>query len=134
MTRYPPRPMSLDLSPLLARAFLTADAARANAALAEAREQSSGRSWEIVVPAAPDAAWLEDVLVRKLVYFCEATRAPLPGCGNVFVSLFTGDRLSCVPAADVIAFAVETLGLPVEELVRRFGTGEVRHALRGPEV
>ena len=126
--------MALDLSPLFARAFLTADAAQANAALDEARSLVGGRSYEVVVPAEPDAAWFEETLLRKLVYFCEATRAPLPGCGNVFVSFFTGDRLSCVPAADVIAFAVEALGLPVEELVRRFGTGEVRHALRGPEV
>ena len=125
--------MSLDLSPLFARAFLTAEAVRATPAIAEARAEASGRSWEIVVPAEPDATWLAETLLRKLVYFCEATRAPLPACGNVFVSFFAADRLCCVAASDVVAFACDTLGVTAEELVRRYGTGEVRHALRGPE-
>jgi hypothetical protein len=125
------RPASLDLSPLLARAFFTAEAARATEALGEARAQVEGRSWEIVVPSAPDAAWLEGALLAKLVYFCESTRAPLPGCGNVFVSFFAGDRLCCVAAADVVAFAGEALGLTTDEMVKRYGTGEVRHPLRG---
>ncbi|MFT3765167.1 MAG: STAUR_1299 family protein [Minicystis sp.] len=124
--------MTLNLSPLLARAFLTAEAARATAALGEAREQSGGRSWEIVVPPEPDLAWLEGTLLRTLVYFCEATRAPLPACAGVFVSLFAGDRLCCVRAAEVIRFACDTLGVSPEELVRRYGTGEVRHALPHP--
>jgi hypothetical protein len=122
--------MSLDLSPLLARAFLTAEAARANEAIEEARGESRGRNWEVVVPAEPDADWLSETLLRRLVYFCESTRAPLPGCGNVFVSFFAGDRLCCVTAAEVIAFACETLAVSAEELVRRYGTGEVRHAVR----
>jgi hypothetical protein len=123
--------MTIDLSPILARAFFTAGAADATAALDEARALSSGRSWEIVVPAEPDAAWLEGTLLKKLVYFCETTRAPLPGCGDVFVSFFAGERLFCVAAADVIAFAGEALGLSTDEMVARHGTGEVRHALLG---
>jgi len=121
--------MLLDLTPLLARAFFTAEAARANEALAEAREQADGRSWEIVIPPEPDLAWLEGTLVSKLVYFCEATRAPLPACAGVFVSFFAGDRLCCLEAAEVIAFACEALAVTADELVRRHGTGEVRHAL-----
>ena len=121
--------MSLDLSPLFALAFLTADASRATAALDEARGIAGGRSYEVIVPAQPDLVWLEGALVSKLVYFCEATRAPLPACAGVFVSLFAGERLHAVPAADVIAFACEALGLSADELVRRHGTGEVRHAL-----
>ena len=124
-------PAAVDLSPLLARAFFTAAAARAPAALGEARAQVDGRSWEIIVPGEPDAAWLESALLAKLVYFCETTRAPLPGCGNVFVSFFAGDRLCCVAAAEVVAFAGEALGLSTDEMVKRYGTGEVRHALRG---
>jgi hypothetical protein len=123
--------VALDLSPLFARAFLTADAAQANAALDEARSLVGGRSYEVVVPAEPDAAWFEETLLRKLVYFCEATRAPLPGCGDVFVSLFHGDRLSCVPASELVAFACAALSVSASELVKRYGTGEVRHALRG---
>ena len=126
-------PMSLDLSPLLALAFLTADAARANAALDEARAVAGGRSYEVVAPADPDLAWLEAGLVSKLVYFCEATRSPLPACAGVFVSLFVGERLHAILAADVIAFACEKLGVTSDELVQRHGTGEVRHALNGPQ-
>jgi hypothetical protein len=124
--------MSLDLSPLFALAFLTADAASATAALDEARGIAGGRSYEVVVPPRPDLGWLEGTLVSRLVYFCESTRAPLPACGGVFVSLFAGDRLHAVLAADVIAFACEALGASPDELVRRHGTGEVRHALLGP--
>lgn len=127
------RAMALDLSPLLALAFLTADAARANVALDEARAIAGGRSYEVVAPPEPDLAWLEGSLVSKLVYFCEATRAPLPACAGVFVSLFTGERLFAILAADVIAFACEALGLSSDELVRRHGTGEVRHALDSPQ-
>ena len=123
--------MSLDLSPLFALAFLTSDATRASAALDEAREIAGGRSYEVIVPAAPDLAWFEGALVSKLVYFCESTRAPLPACPGVFVSLFAGDRLHTVLAADVIAFACTALGVSPDELVRRHGTGEVRHALNG---
>ncbi|APR85025.1 Hypothetical protein A7982_10374 [Minicystis rosea] len=124
--------MSLDLAPLFARAFLDAEAVRANVALAEARERSGGRNWEMVVPPEPDLAWLDGTLLKKLVYFCDATRAPLPACAGVFVSFFAGDRLFCVEASDVIAFACETLGVTADELVRRHGTGEVRHALARP--
>jgi len=125
-------PMSLDLSPLFALAFVTAAAASANTALEEARGIAGGRSYEVLVPPEPDLGWLEAGLVSKLVYFCESTRAPLPGCGGVFVSLFAGERLFVVDAADVIAFACEALGVSPDELVRRHGTGEVRHALLGP--
>jgi hypothetical protein len=124
--------MPLDLSPLFALSFLTADAARANAALDEARGIAGGRSYEVVVPPEPGVAWFEGALVSKLVYFCESTRAPLPACAGVFVSLFAGERLFAVLAADVIAFACEAIGVSPDELVRRHGTGEVRHALNGP--
>ena len=125
-------PVSLDLTPLFALAFLSADAARANHAIDEARGLAGGRSYEIVVPPEVDLAWLEGSLVSKLVYFCEATRAPLPACAGVFVSLFAGERFHAVLAADVIAFACDALGASPDELVRRHGTGEVRHALTRP--
>jgi hypothetical protein len=124
--------MPLDLSLLFALSFLTADAARANTALDEARGIAGGRSYEVVVPPEADLAWFEGAFVGKLVYFCEATRAPLPACDGVFVSLFAGDRLHAILAADVIAFACEALSVSPEELVRRHGTGEVRHALPVP--
>lgn len=128
--------MELDLSPLFARAFLAVDAARATEALVGARaEVAAGgavraRSYEAVVPEGADRGWFEDTFLRRLVYFCESARAPLPQCAGVFVSFFAGDRLHCVAASEVIAFAGEVLGASPDDLVRRFGTGEVRHALR----
>jgi hypothetical protein len=124
--------MTLDLSPLFAKSFLTSPAERATIAIAEAREQTEGRCYEIIVPPQPDLVWFEAGLVGKLVYYCEATRAPLPACDGVFVSMFAGAELHCVAAADVIAFACAVLGVSADELVRRHGTGEVRHALPGP--
>ncbi|HSN98581.1 MAG TPA: STAUR_1299 family protein [Candidatus Nanopelagicales bacterium] len=126
--------MDLDLTRLYARAFHAAEAARAAEALSEARLLQPGegpvRAYEVIVPEGADLAWLEGGLLRSLVYFCESTRAPLPGCAGVFVALFAGDRLHCVAASEVVAFGCEALGVTPEELVRRHGTGEVRHALR----
>jgi hypothetical protein len=134
--------MTLDLSPLLARAFLRADASRTNEAIAEAREgfaQAGERafSWEIVVPAEPDRPWLEELLLRRLVYHCESSKAPLPACAGVFVSFFVGTELFCVPASEVVAFGAALLGQSPAALVARFGTGESRVAaplaLPGPD-
>lgn len=130
--------MPLDLTPLLDDAFLVADATRANDALAEARASfadapaAKSFSYEVLVPERPDRRWLEARLLPRLVYHCESTRSPLPLCQGVFVSLFIGDRLHCVSAERVVAFACEVLGTTPEGLVARFGTGEVRHPLREP--
>lgn len=125
--------MLLDLQPLLARAFLTADVRRANEALGEAREQFAGPgdrafSWEVMVPPEPDATWLAEGLLSRLVYHCESSKAPLPGCAGVFVSFFIEETLYCVAATEVVAFGAARLGLPIEALVARWGTGERRTA------
>ncbi len=130
----------MDLTPLWERAFLSGEAREANTLLAEARERCAALapgarsvfSYEVVVPDAAGEAWLAETLLPRLVYHCESRRAPLPECAGVFVSAFVGDRLFCVFAADVIAFAREALGLDDAALVAAYGTGEVRHALRPP--
>ncbi len=130
--------MPLDLAALLDEAFLVADATRANSALAEARAQfatdpsAKSFSYEVMVPEDADQAWFEGRLLARLVYHCESTRSPLPACQGVFVSLFIGDRLHCVAADKLVAFACERMGTTPEGLVERFGTGEVRHPLREP--
>ena len=131
-------PVPLDLAPLLDEAFLVADAHRANGALAEARAQfahdpsAKSFSYEVLVPEDPGRAWFEDRLLARLVYHCESSRSPLPACPGVFVSLFVGERLHCVAADKVVAFACALMDTTPEGLVDRFGTGEVRHPLRGP--
>lgn len=127
---------ALDLRPLLDRAFLFADAIQANAALSEARALfaagAGGRSfsYEVLAPSSPTRAWLRDQLAPRLVYYCESSRAPLPSCAGVFVSLFWKDRLYCLPAHEVITFLSRALGLSSEALVACYGTGERKTALR----
>ena len=126
----------MKLDRLYEEAFLVDEAANANEALVRAREafrETPGEksfSYEVVVPEAPDTEWLAEGLLRKLVYHCESTRSALPECRGVFVSLFVGDRLYCVPARSVVRFGCEVLGLDVETLVARYGTGELREAIR----
>lgn len=130
--------MALDLTALYDDAFLVADATRANPALADARErfaagpEGKSFSYEALVPDPPTRVWFEATLLRRLVYHCESTRSPLPRCQGIFVSFFAGERLYCVPAERVIAFACELLGQTPEALVERYGTGEVRHPIRQP--
>ncbi|RMG15734.1 MAG: hypothetical protein D6729_12140 [Deltaproteobacteria bacterium] len=126
----------MDLKPLFDKAFLMDEAINANEALDRARtrfrraEGEKSFSYEVVVPEEPDAEWLEGTLLRKLVYHCESTRSALPECQGIFVSLFVGDRLYCVPAKDVVAFGCEALDVDVETLVARYGTGELKEAIR----
>ena len=130
----------LDLSPLWKRAFLEGEAREANQRLMDARAAfvalAPGKaggdpfSYEVVVPPEPELAWLADTLLPPFIYHCETRRAPLPECGAVFVSAFVGERLFCVAAAEVIAFAADLLKQSWEELVELHGTGEVRHPVQ----
>ena len=126
----------MKLDRLYEDAFLVDEAMNANEALVRARdafrEAPGGKSfsYEVVVPEAPDAEWFAEGLLRKLVYHCESTRSALPECRGVFVSLFVGDRLYCVPAKSVVRFGCEVLGVDVDTLVARYGTGELKEAIR----
>lgn len=129
---------ALDLAPLYARAFVSGPAVEANTLIDEARRSLNpgnrdlAFSWEVVVPETVPRDWFETRLVGRLVYHCESSRAPLPECQGVFVSLFVGDTLFCVAAAEVVAFATEVLELENEDLVERFGTGESRQPIQLP--
>jgi len=132
--------MTFSLDPLLSLAFFTGPAAEANAVLDAARAafpspEGPGRaafSYEVVVPEAPDPAWLEERFLSRLVYHCESRRAPLPACAGVFVTLFVGPQLYCVAASEVVAWAQGQLGCSSEALVERFGTGERRGPMPPP--
>jgi hypothetical protein len=128
----------LNLAPLLAKAFFRADARNANEAIPVARAmfaavpEAKSFSYEVVAPERPDTAWLEKKLLPRLVYHCESTRSPLPACAGVFCSLFVGEELYFIAAADVVAFGGAAFGAGPEELVRRFGTGESVAPLKPP--
>ena len=65
-------------------------------------------------------AWL----LRPLVYYCESEGASVPLCPGIFVSLFVGDRLHCVAAAEVLEWAHGEFGLSTEQLRDQYGTAE----------
>jgi hypothetical protein len=127
---------TIDLAPLCAEAFFTCEPTNASEAIDEARGRFSdaakmdGFSYEVSAPERPDREWLIEGLVRPLIYFCESSGAPLPACPGVFVSLFVGQRLFCIVAAEVIAWAGALLGEEVKDLGVLYGTHESDTALR----
>lgn len=128
--------MAIDLEDLARRAFFSEQVVNASEAIERARRQftaathGGATSFELVAPAAPDQAWLEERLVRPLVYYCESAGTSLPACPSVFLSLFRGDRLCCIAVADVLAWAEAELGVGADELRARYGTHETETALR----
>ena len=126
------------LASLLALAFRTVPAAEANAAIAEVREAAAAegahaRSYELVLPAGADWAWLLSGPLGKLAYHLESTQARPPACGGLVLSLFAGDRLHFVRAGEFVAGAARLAGLSVDELFAHHGTGELRTSARDPQ-
>ncbi|HWE24904.1 MAG TPA: STAUR_1299 family protein [Myxococcales bacterium] len=139
------------ISSLLDLAYRTVAAADANTAIAQARQEAAesgaahsrplrndeaavalSRSYELVVD--PEADWdgfAENVLPR-LVYHLESVGARPPLYKGIVIAAFAGDRLHFLRAADVLTRAAELMGITVDELFRRHGTGESRTARRDP--
>ena len=127
---------------LLELAYRTVAAADANSAIAQARHEAAesgaararplrdddaplalSRSYELILD--PQSGWQDfaDNALPRLVYHLESVGAHPPLCK---------DRLHFLRAGDVVRRAAELMGIPVEELFRRHGTGESRTAQRGP--
>ena len=121
---------TIQLQSLLDEAFFQSEVESATRAIEQARARFSeaskldGFSFEIIVPEVVDDAWLSGQLIGPLVYFCQSLGAPPPACPGIFVSLFSGSRLYCVIAAEVIAWAGRELGMSSDELIERYGTHE----------
>jgi len=128
--------MSIDLNPVLEKAFFAEDVENASEALARAEQKFEqlthigARGFEIVVPAEPDQQWLREQLVRRLIYVCESEGVPAPECSGTVIELFVGPRLYAIPAKDVVRWASQVLNTPVEQLRAQYGTHEVETALR----
>jgi hypothetical protein len=124
--------MESELSPLFDQAFLRAKASQANEVIERAREMEGegSKSFEMVVPPEAGVEWLEAKLLPRLVYHLESLGVRPPGYPGVFLSLFVGDELCCVRTRDAMAFAAAQLHLSADQMVARWGTGEVRHAVR----
>ncbi len=123
------------LRELVTLAFQTSPASQANAAITAAREaEAQGgepvRSYELVVPADASSAWLLGTAVPKLVYHLESLRARPPAFEGLILSLFVGENIHFVRAADFLPAAARLTGLTLDELYARFGTGELRTAVR----
>ncbi|HEX8110410.1 MAG TPA: STAUR_1299 family protein [Kofleriaceae bacterium] len=128
--------MSIDLRPVLEKAFLVEEVENASEVVARAEQRfeevtrAGARVFEIVAPGDPDEEWLREQLVHRLVYVCESEGVPVPECSGTIVALFIGPRLYAIPAEDVIRWASRILNTSVEQLRMQYGTHEVETALR----
>lgn len=128
--------MSIDLSPVLEKAFFVEDVENASEALSRAEQKFEqvtrigARGFEIVAPGEPDEEWLREQLVHRLVYVCESEGVPVPQCSGTIVELFVGRRLYAIPAEDVVRWASQLLHTPVEQFRAQYGINEVESAQR----
>jgi hypothetical protein len=128
--------MSIDLNPVLEKAFFVEEVENASEALARAEQKFEqvtrigARGFEIVAPGEPDEEWLREQLVHRLVYVCESEGVPVPECSGTIVELFVGPRLYAIPAEDVVRWASQLLHTSVEQLRMQYGIHEADRALR----
>jgi hypothetical protein len=109
-----------DTETFLRLAFDTAPAAEANSAIARIRDEREERSYELVLPDTDVRAFLLERTLPKLVSHLESVGARLPGCGGVFLSVFSGDTLHFISAGDAVRLLAEWSGLSLDELKRRY--------------
>lgn len=123
MTEAPP-----EIAALLGRAVDRASARDANQAIARLRqsegtEDKPATSYEVVLPAENALHYLTEVVLPRLVYFLDCSGAKLPRCAGVFLSLFWGDDLFFVRAADALEELGRLTGLTPAQMTARYGQG-----------
>ncbi|MDQ3262509.1 MAG: hypothetical protein M3Y59_02440 [Myxococcota bacterium] len=114
------------ISELLGRAFESASALEANAAMARLRDTLGGEhhlalSYEGVIPQTGGLEYLTGAFLPRLVYFLDCRGAKLPEVHGVFLSLFHGDRLYFLRVADLIDLLSRATGLSADQMVARYG-------------
>jgi len=126
------------LAELLALAFRTVRGAEANEAIAAVRAEEGAagqlaRSVEVVL--LPDAtwSWFAHNVLPRLVYHLESVKARPPDYGRLVFSVFAGEKLRFVRAADFVPGAARLSGVTVGDLYDRHGTGELRTAVQDRE-
>lgn len=148
---YPAVCVDERISQLLNLAYRTVPAAQANDAIAQARHEAAeagaaqarplrgddapaalSRSYELVVNPETDWRDFSENALPRLVYHLESVGAHPPSCKGMVVAVFVGDRLHFLRTGDLIQRAAELMGISVEDLFRRHGTGESRTARRDP--
>ena len=74
----------------------------------------------MVLPASQPADYLIGTLMPRLVYFLESAGFKLPSCKGVFLSVFYGEDLFFIRAADAIEELSRISGLSPAQMVERF--------------
>jgi len=115
------------LEALLNRAFARVKAVDANLAIAEMRHQEGSEdrpaiSYEAVLPSSQPAEYLTGSLMPRLIYFLDSGGFKLPRCAGVVISLFYGDDLFFIRAADAVDELCRITGLSPPQMVQRFGS------------
>lgn len=118
------RPSEIDA--LLRRAVRQVHSSEANEAIAQMRraegtEDRPAMSYEVVLPEERPVEYLKDDLLPRLVYFLDCSGAKLPQCPGVFLSLFQGDRLFFIRAADAVQELSKISGLEPARMTELFG-------------
>jgi len=110
---------------VLARSFHRARAIQANDEMAKMRVQEGhdglATSWEMVLPAQGATQHLVSNVLPRLVYFLECRGSRLPHCAGVFCSIFAGEELYFVRAADLVDELSRLSGLSPEQMVEKYG-------------
>jgi hypothetical protein len=128
--------MAVDIAALLEEAFFTTEVSNAFDALDHGHAtfekvyDRPGISFEVLLPPSPDDEWVRRRLVGALLYHCQSTGVPVPLCPGVFVSLFLGERLYCVSAYDVLAWAARELHETPDQWLALYGTHERETTIR----
>jgi len=109
-----------DTEIFLRLAFDQAPAAEANSAIARIRDEREERSYEVILPEQEVTGFLLRQLLPKLVEHLESVGAKLPGCGGVFLSVFSGDTLHFISARDAVHLLAQWSNLSLEQLKHRY--------------
>jgi hypothetical protein len=127
--------MSDFFQPLLDRAFHRIPSREANAGIQTMRDSGPAplRSYEATLEPGSGAAWLSETLLPRLVYHLESLTIRPPDYPGIFLSLFVGEELLFLHMVDVMRFASQTLGLSDDQIYARWGTQELRTAVRAPD-
>lgn len=114
-----------ELQPLLEKAWAQTPALHANEMISRMREEaqpgSLWTSYEWVYPQGVSLVAALEKTIPALVYFLDCHGAKLPQATGVFVSLFLGETLYFLRAADVVEFSTKVLGVSFTQLLKRYG-------------
>ena len=110
------------LAPLLSLAFDRGPSSAANELIHATRQRVLDRlgmavNYEVVLDGR-GVGYLESVVAPRLSLYLKSKRMSATACGPVFVSLFSGDTLYFIAAADFFEFIRQRLGADAERFAQ----------------